>query len=298
MIQKLLTFLARLILIAFAILVFVLLIFDQFVQFRMNDKDLIAYFDKKGIDPELDYFTTHNRKIRYLINGEDTASASLLFLHGAPSSMSYWRDFLTDSSLLKRAKLFSLDRPGYGYSGLGNPLPDIHQQSIIIKSLIDSVFHPKHPFIVVGASYGTSIACRLAMDYPELVDGLVLIAPALAPGEEKVFWFTNTIENPLLNWFIPRMFQSANQEKIYHKEELTKMLPLWNNIRVPVIYLQGEKDDLVYTTNAAFARDHLQKVPYLDIQMIPGRGHLIAFSEKGKIKTAIEKMLALCKSRD
>jgi len=26
------------------------------------------------------------------------------------------------------------------------------------------------------------------MDYPELVDGLVLVAPPLGPGQEKIFW--------------------------------------------------------------------------------------------------------------
>ena len=31
----------------------------------------------------------------------------------------------------------------------------------------------------------TTIACRPAMDYPDLVDGLVVIAPALALREEK-----------------------------------------------------------------------------------------------------------------
>lgn len=69
------------------------------------------------------------------------------------------------------------------------------------------------------------------------------------------------------------------------------MLPLWGNIHVPVIYLQGEKDGLVDTANATFAREHLKNVPYLDIRMIPGRGHLITYAEKDKIEKAILELL-------
>ena len=87
------------------------------------------------------------------------------------------------------------------------------------------------------------------------------------------------------------MLQTANAEKIHHKDELTKMLPLWGNIHVPVIYLQGEEDELVDTSNASFARDHLTNIPSLEIQMIPGRGHLIAFAEKDRIEKAILEML-------
>jgi pimeloyl-ACP methyl ester carboxylesterase len=149
------------------------------------------------------------------------------------------------------------------------------------------------PLILVGASYGTAVVSRLAMDNPGLVDGIVLVAPALAPGEEKMFWFTPAIEHPILRWFVPRMLQSANTEKLHHKEELEKMLPLWAGIRVPVIYLQGAADELIYTSNANFARQHLVNVPYLKVEMIPKTGHLIAFLDKDKVEGAILSMIQM-----
>lgn len=42
------------------------------------------------------------------------------------------------------------------------------------------------------------------------------------------------------------------------------MLPYWKNIRVPVVYLQGENDDIVDTANAGLARRHLVNASYLD----------------------------------
>jgi len=211
--------------------------------------------------------------------------------------MSYWKSYLADSVLLSRATLYAVDRPGYGYSGLADPLPDLAAQAGIIKLILDSLHKAHHPIIVVGVSYGAPIACRLTMDYPELVDGLIVMAPPLGPGREEYFWFTHPVESPLVHWVVPRMLQTANREKVHHKEELEKMLPLWGSIHVPVIYMQGREDGLVDTSNASFAREHLTNVPSLDIRMIPGRGHLIAFAEKDRIEKAILEMVDTCERR-
>jgi pimeloyl-ACP methyl ester carboxylesterase len=149
----------------------------------------------------------------------------------------------------------------------------------------------------MGGSYGASVACRLAMDHPELVDGLILTGPALAPGQEKYFWFTYMIENPLIRWFIPRMFKSANTEKVHHKEELEKMLPYWQNIRVPVIYLQGENDNIVDTTNASFARKQLINASSLDIQFVKNRAHRLAQFEWPRIRESILRMYEMVKDK-
>jgi pimeloyl-ACP methyl ester carboxylesterase len=275
------------------LLVISLLVFDRLVQFRMDDTDLRSWFHARHIEPRIVYYKSRGRSIRYLQVG-NASGATILFIHGAPSSLSYWRGYLSDSSLLKRAALFAPDRPGYGYSGLADPLPGIADQAAVIRPILDSLHRARHPIILVGVSYGAPIACRLAMDYPELVDGLVLVAPPLGPGQERIFWFTYMIENPLIHWTVPRMLQSANQEKIHHQEELTKMLPLWPRIHVPVIYLQGMNDGLVFPTNAEFARTHLINAPQLDIRMIAGRGHLIAFKEKDRIEQAILELLDRC----
>ncbi|HLZ86831.1 MAG TPA: alpha/beta hydrolase [Puia sp.] len=274
----------------FIFLIILLLVFDRLVQFRMDDKELSSWFHERQLEPKVSYYEAKGRKVRYLSIG-DNPDASVLFIHGAPSSLSYWKSYLADSVLLSRATMYAVDRPGYGYSGLADPLPDISAQAGVIRLILDSLHKAHHPIIVVGVSYGSPIACRLAMDYPELVDGLVLVAPPLGPGREKIFWFTYPVENPLIHWVVPRMLQTANQEKIHHKEELTKMLPLWERIHVPVIYLQGDKDGLVDTSNAGFAREHMTNAPSLDIRMIPGRGHLIAFAEKDRIEKAIIELL-------
>ena len=248
---------------------------------------MMEIFAENHIPASIAYYETQGRKLRYASAGYDSAPATLLFLHGSPGSISYYGRRFKDSAMLEIFKIYAVDRPGYGYSGFGEPEPSIQKQAAMIRPVLDSIHKARHPVIIVGSSYGASVACRLAMDYPHLVDGLVLTGPSLGPGLEQYFWFTHIIESPAIRWFIPRLFRSANTEKVHHKKELEKMLPYWKNIRVPVVYLQGADDNIIDTSNASFARQQMVNVPYLDIQFIEGREHRLAQFEWPRFRKAI-----------
>jgi pimeloyl-ACP methyl ester carboxylesterase len=267
-------------------------VFDHYVQFRRDDEQLRKFFIGNKIPGKIGYYNSRGRKLRYVSIGNDTLP-TLFFIHGSPASMSLYRGRFVDTTILRTFRVMAVDRPGYGYSGFGNPEPSIQKQSEMLRPMLDSMYKARHPIIVVGGSFGAPIACRLAMDHPELVDGLVLTGPAIGPGREKVFWFAPIIEHPAIRWFIPRMFRSANTEKLHHKEELEKMLPYWKNIRIPVMYLQGAKDNLIDTTNASFAREHLVNAPYLDIYFFPNRHHYLAQYEWPTIKDRIMRLYAM-----
>jgi pimeloyl-ACP methyl ester carboxylesterase len=281
----------------FGLIIFLIIacfVFDHYVQFRKSDKELKEFFSENRIPGKIGYYTTQGRKLRYVSIGSDNLP-TLLFIHGSPASMSLYRGRFSDRTILQTFKILAIDRPGYGYSGFGNPEPSIQKQSEMIRPVLDSLYKAKHPIIIVGGSFGAPIACRLAMDHPELVDGLVLTGPAIGPGREKVFWFAPIIEHPAIRWMIPRMFKSANTEKLHHKEELEKMLPYWKNIHVPVMYLQGAKDNLIDTSNASFARQELVDVPYLNIYFFPNRHHYLAQYEWPTIKDRILKLYEMVK---
>lgn len=263
-------------------------IFDHFYQFRRSDEELNQFYSRNNIQASIAYYQAGGRTLRYVKVGEEEKSkGTLLFLHGSPGSMSFYSGRFKDQDITGKFNIFAVDRPGYGYSGFGDPEPSIQKQAEMMRALLDSVHKAQHPVIIVGSSYGAAIACRLTMDHPNLVDGLVLTGPAIGPGLEKYFWFTGIIEFPAIRWFIPRMFRSANTEKVHHRKELEKMLPHWMKIQVPVIYVQGEKDDIVDTANAGFARKHLENASYLDIRLIQGRSHRLAQFEWPKFKEAI-----------
>ena len=201
-------------------------IFDHYYQFRRDDQDLKKFYSANHINATIGYYQTQGRKLRYVTAGDENAKGTLVFLHGSPGSMSFYSRRFADKDILNQFRIFAVDRPGYGYSGFGHPEPSIQKQAEMVRVLIDSVYHAKHPIIVVGSSYGAAIAGRLAMDYPNLVDGLVLTGPAIGPGLEKYFWFTYVIESPAVRWVIPRMFRSANTEKVNHKKDWRKCCPI------------------------------------------------------------------------
>src|SRR5688572_26510109 len=267
--------LLRIVIVLIGLFICACLIFDHYKQFRKSDEELTEIFQKRNIDGSIRYYETHGRTLRYVSVGNDSLP-TLLLLHGSPGSMSYYSGRYDDSIIRKTFRVFAVDRPGYGYSGLGDPEPSIKKQAEMIRPILDSLHKVSHPVIIAGGSYGASIACRIAMDYPHLVDGLVLTGPSLGPGLEKYFWFTPIVEHWSIRWFIPRIFRSANTEKVHHKKELEQMLPLWKNIRIPVVYIQGENDDIIDTTNASFARQQLVNAPYLDIQFVKQRFHRLA----------------------
>src|SRR5205085_11053964 len=101
------------------------------------------------------------------------------------------------------------------------------------------------------------------MDFPGVVQGMVLIAPSLGPGLERTFWVTPLLVKKFLKKLVPSGYKSASLEKLAHKRELSKMLPLWKRIDIPVFYLQSKKDPIVYVSNADFAKKNLTQVPLL-----------------------------------
>ena len=106
---------------------------------------------------------------------------------------------------------------------------------------------------MLGHSFGGPVAVRLAMDHPQLVRALVLVAGSIDPDQEERRWFNIAARYPPLRLVLPGDWVVSNDEIWPLKEELQKMLPLWPRLQVPVTVIQGGADDLVPPANADFA---------------------------------------------
>jgi pimeloyl-ACP methyl ester carboxylesterase len=193
--------------------------------------------------------------------------------------------------LLQHAQLISVDRPGFGSSNFGNAEKKLKRQVDLIKPILDENKFNR-PIILVGHSLGGPFIARMAMDYPDLVDGLIIVAgsidPALEPNET---WFRAPLSTPFLKWILPRSFRASNDE-IYHlKPDLQEMIPLWQNIKCPVIVIQGSKDSLVDPGNAAFAKKMLINSTSVDILFKEGMNHFVPWTNPELIQEAVLKMI-------
>ncbi len=260
------------------------------VQFRYKDATIIEKYHQKGLNPQLKRYKVGARTVRYLEMGSDD-KPSVLLIHGAPSSLSVFNPIIQDSLLWSKAKVFAVDRPGYGYSDFGKVEVSIANQAALLKPVLDSMVARHRPIILFGESYGGPIACKLAMDYPDLIDGVVLAAPSLAPGQETYFAISYPMRWWGIKYIFPRLLRIATDEKWAHRAELEKLLPQWKNIRAPVIYLQGMNDEIVNPSNAEFARQQLINSKKLEITMIPNQKHFMAWPQKDLIVQSIGKLL-------
>jgi pimeloyl-ACP methyl ester carboxylesterase len=104
---------------------------------------------------------------------------ALVLIHGASGNV---RDPLAalQASLGGRHRLIAVDRPGNGYSARGpREMSDPARQAGIIAATLDRL--GVRECLVLGHSLGAAVALALALARPDLVKGLVLVAPATHP---------------------------------------------------------------------------------------------------------------------
>ncbi len=259
-----------------------------------KDEDIKAEFEEAGLDVPIFDFITHpqhqDKETHCIVTDNPEAENFVLFLHGSPGSGSNCIEFLKDERLKDNAQIATMDRPGYGYSDYGDAEPSLAKQVEYIKVVIDKYAGDKN-VILAGHSLGGPLVAKAAMELDGMIDGLVMIAASNDPELEPEEWF-----RPILNWWgvrwlIPVPFRVSNEEILPLKGELENMLPDWNNIRIPVTVIQGDKDNLVPEGNAYFTERMLEHNPEVNIDIIKGGDHFILWSEHNRITTSILDMI-------
>lgn len=174
----------------------------------------------------------------------------ILFIHGSPGSWDAFLKYLKDPELQREAMLVSVDRFGYGGSMPGLPELAIGNHARYIKPILDKY---NLPTLVVGHSYGGPVALRLAMDYPERITGILLLAASIDPKLEEVHWYQNVANWKLVRFLLPESIDVCNQELLPARFELEKMERIWQNLKTPMTVIQGDNDSLVPPGNADYA---------------------------------------------
>jgi pimeloyl-ACP methyl ester carboxylesterase len=266
-----------------------IVVMDSCLQFRMSKKEINSYFENKEKKGTLHQYKFDQHNINYLKVGDEDLPL-VVFVHGSPGSLSAFIDFMADTALLSKAQLITVDRPGFGESNFGYGEKSVARQSSVLKSLIEENKRDRS-VILVGHSMGGPLISRMAMDYPELIDGLVIVAGSIDPDlEPNETWFRAPLATPFLRWILPRSFRASNQE-IYHlKPELQEMLPLWEKIKASTIIIQGKKDVLVDPSNAYFAKKMIVNAP-VELVMVDDMNHFVPWSNPELIRSAIIKLI-------
>jgi len=117
------------------------------------------------------FVETANTKLHLKIEG---SGPPIVLIHGASGNFQDLT-FLLAPALRERFTVISIDRPGLGYSpSFSRDGETLSEQANVISAVLQEL-GIEHVY-VLGQSYGGSVALRLALDHPDLVVGLALVA--------------------------------------------------------------------------------------------------------------------------
>lgn len=150
--------------------------------------------------PEAEFVDVDGTRLHYRRTG-DPAKPALLVLHGAASNLEEPHFALSET--FGDEHVIWLDRPGLGWSERPEGSWSPQREADLIAVFLETIDISET--VVMGHSWGGAISMRLAMDHPDRVGGLVLVAPALSAWIGRAAWFNAASYWPVLGPIITRL---------------------------------------------------------------------------------------------
>ncbi len=111
----------------------------------------------------------------------------VVLVHGLGDDHRAWRRVLPDLALNRKVVLYDLR--GHGGTGLGEADGTLRQLGHDLAALVTALGIERP--LIAGFSLGGTIAMQIALDRPELVGGLVLVATSSRVGREPAGWYAD-----------------------------------------------------------------------------------------------------------
>ena len=209
----------------------------------------------------------------------------LFFIHGAPGSWSAFKHYLFAERLAGDFHIVSVDRPGHGRtSSSPSAYASLPTQSKILGALLEKYGHRK--VVLVGHSYGGSVALRMALDYPDSIHGLLLISSPLSSFHSKHRSWRYAVRFPLISWLVPRGLFTTNEEMISLSGDLLEIERLYEQILMPIYVLHGSRDILVSVKEVIYF-EKMFSMKDLHVRVLDGVNHFIPWTHKSEVLDGI-----------
>lgn len=131
------------------------------------------FIGREKIQSRLHYTKVDNKKIEYNLKGD--GEYTIVFDGALGTNLYQWNDITKKVREELNAKTFVYNRRGYGFSDLGeqrNPKEQAEDLKILLrKSGVSG------KIILVGEEYGSLVMTNFAKEFPDSVQGMVLINP-------------------------------------------------------------------------------------------------------------------------
>ncbi len=221
----------------------------------------------------------------------DRPQRTLVFIHGFGGYAGQWVYQLQKFSLANR--VIALDLRGHGLSDKPSSGYDMPTSQADLEKALE-ILKVNTPFVLIGHSFGGALVTEFALNHPERIEGLILMATAGEFNLNPFFRFGLNLPIWLLRMIGPftRTWLAAPPRalKPFYHENLAQWVG-WEKfaaLQVPTLVVRGHRD-------LVFERPMFEKVT----ESIPGAeeadirtsGHLVMLERREAVDRAIERFL-------
>ncbi len=241
-------------------------------------------------------------QVRYRSFGREEGGPPLVLIHGAAGAQYVW----LEQRRLSVREVITLDLPGHG--GSDPPLPEVsvERYADLVARFLSELGHER--FLPVGHSMGGAIALTLAIDHPERVEALVLMATgARLPVSDLVFQaldqgldsfgelllsaaYSPRTDPALLRRFAtgPLQVDLAQARADFEACASFDVRHRLDEVVVPTLVLAGDQDHLI---SAGRARQLAAGIPSSRLCWVEGAGHMLMQEMSEEVNDALRRFL-------
>src|SRR5215470_5424221 len=268
------------------------------------------------------YLEIESTKLHLIQGG--TGQQTVVMLHGNAGDIHDFEYGLAEL-LSKSYRVIGFDRPGHGKSERpGSKAASVEYQALMLHKTLQSLGVNKA--ILLGHSWGASLAMCYALKYPAETAGLVLLAPAAFPGADPNPVLRAVVKTPLIGGltlmfgktlmgderlrheleraFYPQpvpvnylkiltsTWLGRKQLRAYLEDEwslsasLRRMSNHYGELRMPVVIVTGDQDRIVSPQENAYKLK--ERIPQAHLVELKGAGHEILFTMPDSVYSALK----------
>ncbi len=124
----------------------------------------------------------------------------IVLIHGASSNLEVMRKPLGER-LAARYRVILIDRPGHGWSARNSEMASTPEvQARMIADALTKLGIGRA--VLVVHSWSGALGTRLALDAPERLAGLVMLAPVTHPWRGGVGRYNHVVTTPVIGWLL------------------------------------------------------------------------------------------------
>jgi pimeloyl-ACP methyl ester carboxylesterase len=250
-----------------------------------------------------------------------------VLIHGAAANL-YDLDYALGERLSRRHRVLQIDRPGHGWSSprIGQDGGSPRGQAGLVHEALQRM--GVGPAVLVGHSWGGALAAAYAIDYPQHVAGLVLLAPVAYPWKGGLPWFYELGATPVagpafahlfalpIGWLLApaavRLAFSPQVPPAEYREHSAALLSLrpseflatarevaglktfvgqaerYATITVPTVIVAGNRDAIV--PPQLHAQALTAALPRARLVMLPGVGHMPHYAATERVAELVAEI--------